>query len=68
MNYTDSSHPQQQKQPNDREHCRAAWRIFIPARRFTLTKAKITHRWMNRLEGMHVPLGGFWAEPRKHEK
>jgi len=46
----------------------AAWRIFIPVKRFKLTEAKTTHRLMNRLAAPACPPGDFWAEPRKCEK
>jgi len=38
------------------KHWHAAWRIFIPARRFKQLEPKITHRQMNRLEV-------FWQNP-----
>ena len=50
------------------KHCQAAWRIFIPARRFKLAEATTTHKLMNRLAAHASPPGDFWAEPRKRNK
>jgi len=50
------------------KHCHAAWRIFIPARRFKLAVATTTHKLMNRLAAHASPPGDFWAEPRKRNK
>jgi len=49
------------------QHCRTAWRIFNPARRFKPSETKSTHKLMNRLAAHACPPGDFWAEPRKRK-
>jgi len=56
------------KQAKNREHCRAAWRIFIPTRWFKPTETKTMHKLMNRLAAHACPPGGFWAETQKTRK
>jgi len=47
------------------EHCRTAWRIFIPVKQFKQPGTKTMHRPMNRLAAHACASGSFWAEPRK---